>query len=227
MVTLFYLLPLLQGNTSSDRQLEIANAIDALKGQIFSVHPYAWRNMRIYENKILRNIPVALIGLLLASSNPLQIPADQPAYADVIVERNPIEVSPKEKLALLAEKYENTTTLSDTELIEVLSLVGFTGQSLKIAWAVSKAESNGRPLAFNGNHKTGDSSYGIFQINMIGDNGPARRDKFDLSANSDLFNPIKNAKIAYHMSNGGENWSAWSAYRSGAYKLRLKDFPKE
>ena len=61
---------------------------------------------------------------------------------------------------------------------------------------------------------------------MIGDNGPTRRDKFNLDSNSDLFNPIKNAKIAYHMSNGGKNWSAWSAYRSGAYKLRLKDFPK-
>ena len=53
--------------------------------------------MRIYENKILRNIPVALIGLLLASSNPLHIPADEPAYADVIAitpEPRPMEMSP-------------------------------------------------------------------------------------------------------------------------------------
>jgi len=59
--------------------------------------PHAWRNMRIYENKILRNIPVALIGLLLASSNPLQIQADEPAYADVISitpEPKPMEMSP-------------------------------------------------------------------------------------------------------------------------------------
>lgn len=140
-----------------------------------------------------------------------------------------VVLSEKFEKALIVKKiatYENAPNLTDKELLEVLSIAGFKGSSLKIAWAVSKAESNGRPFSFNGNHKTGDSSYGIFQINMIGSNGPARRDKFNLDSNSDLFNPIKNAKIAYHMSNGGKNWSAWSAYRSGAYKLRLKDFPK-
>lgn len=120
----------------------------------------------------------------------------------------------------------NADKLSDKELVEVLRYAGFKGSSLKIAWAISKAESNGRPLAHNGNRKTGDNSYGIFQINMIDSTGVSRRDKFDLDSNSALFNPIRNARIAYHMSNGGKNWKAWSAYRSGAYKLRLKDFPK-
>jgi len=120
----------------------------------------------------------------------------------------------------------NADKLSDKELVEVLRYAGFKGNSLKIAWAISKAESNGRPLAHNGNRKTGDNSYGIFQINMIDSTGVSRRDKFDLDSNSALFNPIRNARIAYHMSNGGKNWKAWSVYRSGAYKLRLKDFPK-
>jgi hypothetical protein len=44
---------------------------------------------------------------------------------------------------------------------------------------------------------------------MIGMLGPDRRDKFELNHNADLFNPVLNAKIAYHMSNGGENWIAW------------------
>jgi hypothetical protein len=107
------------------------------------------------------------------------------------------------------EKYENATSLSDKDLKNLLKMVGFKGQNLKEAWAIAKKESNGRPFAFNGNSKTGDSSYGIFQINMIGMLGPDRRDKFNLDHNADLFNPVLNAKIAFHMSQGGENWSSW------------------
>ena len=107
------------------------------------------------------------------------------------------------------EKYNNATSLSDKDLTILLKLVGFEGQNLKEAWAIAKKESNGRPLAFNGNTKTGDSSYGIFQINMLGMLGPDRRNKYDLDHNADLFNPVVNAQIAFHMSNGGENWSAW------------------
>ena len=107
------------------------------------------------------------------------------------------------------EKYENATSLSDKDLKNLLKLVGFEGQNLKEAWAIAKKESNGRPFAFNGNAKTGDSSYGIFQINMLGMLGPDRRNKYDLDHNADLFNPVLNAQIAFHMSNGGENWTAW------------------
>jgi hypothetical protein len=109
----------------------------------------------------------------------------------------------------LIKKYENAISLTDLELKQLLELVGFRGKDLKEAWAVAKKESNGRPLAFNGDKTTGDKSYGIFQINMIGDLGPARRDKFELDTNADLFNPVKNAEIAYHMSDGGKDWSSW------------------
>ena len=44
---------------------------------------------------------------------------------------------------------------------------------------------------------------------MLGMLGPDRRNKFDLQHNADLFNPVINAQIAFHMSNGGENWRAW------------------
>ena len=107
------------------------------------------------------------------------------------------------------KKYENLTSLSDSQLRDLLKNVGFDGRSLKMAWAIAKAETNGRPLAFNGNRKTGDSSYGIFQINMIGALGPERRDKFDLNSNVELFNPVKNAEVALHMSGSGSDWSAW------------------
>jgi hypothetical protein len=104
---------------------------------------------------------------------------------------------------------EQKTAFSDEELVRMLNTIGFEGKALKVAWAVVKKESNGRPLAFNGNVKTGDNSYGIFQINMIGGLGVARRDKFDLDSNKDLFDPVVNAQIAYYMSNEGSDWSSW------------------
>ena len=132
----------------------------------------------------------------------------------VVLLEEPLEATEVAKVVSKAkedqlEKYENATSLSDKDLKELLKLVGFKGQNLKEAWAIAKKESNGRPLAFNGNSKTGDSSYGIFQINMIGMLGPDRRKKYDLDHNADLFNPVVNAEIAFHMSQGGENWSSW------------------
>ena len=124
------------------------------------------------------------------------------------------------------EKYENATSLTDSQLVELLKAVGFKGKGLKTAWAVAKAESNGRPFAFNGNTKTGDSSFGIFQINMLGTLGPDRRDKFELDLNAELFSPVKNAEIVYHMTKGGTDWSSWSSYNKGAHYKWLNRFPE-
>jgi len=111
--------------------------------------------------------------------------------------------------AQILNKYKNASSLSDKDLYLLLKTVGFEGKALKMAWAVAKKESNGRPLAYNGNRNTGDHSYGIFQINMIGNLGTDRRDKFELKSNQDLLNPVINAQIAYHMTKGGEDWSSW------------------
>lgn len=106
--------------------------------------------------------------------------------------------------------YGKSQSLDDFQLEELLWAVGFEGQALRTAWSIAKNESNGRPMAYSNNPQTGDNSYGIFQINMIGDLGPNRREKFDLRSNILLFDPVVNAEIAYYMSSGGENWSAWS-----------------
>ena len=123
------------------------------------------------------------------------------------------------------ESFENKVSLTDLELKELLSLVGFKGKDLVVAWAVAKKESNGRPLAFNGNHKTGDSSYGMFQINMIDALGPDRRTKFDLDSNAELFNPVKNAEIAYYMTSGGDDWSSWKGITPKT-RMWMNKFPK-
>lgn len=102
--------------------------------------------------------------------------------------------------------------LTDLELVQVLYQAGFRGGALRTAFAVAKAESGGRPGAHNPNAGTGDNSYGLFQINMLGDLGPARRKQFGLSSNEDLYDPVVNARIAFKMSNGGKTWSPWSVH---------------
>ena len=127
------------------------------------------------------------------------------------------------------EKYSTTVykpseTLTDGELKELLSAVGFEGKALKQAWAIAKSESNSRPMAYNGNRKTGDSSYGIFQINMLGELGIDRKEKFDLKSNILLFDPVINAEITYYMTKGGTDWSSWSSLNGARYKEFLSEF---
>jgi len=124
------------------------------------------------------------------------------------------------------EIYKPSEMLTDEELKLLLETVGFEGLGLKKAWSIAKRESNGRPLAYNGNRKTGDSSYGIFQINMLGDLGPERLEKFDLKSNRELFDPVTNAEITYYMTNGGEDWSSWKGLTPKA-KEWLLQFPTD
>jgi hypothetical protein len=140
----------------------------------------------------------------------------------------------QQKPSRTLEKYANQREqLTPLELKELLSLVGFEGSALRSAWAIAMKESTGRPKSHNGNSNTGDNSYGLFQINMIGGLGEDRREKFDLEQNSDLWNPVLNAEIAYHMSNGGKDFGAWgigpNAYNSGtvgSYYKWLDQYPE-
>jgi hypothetical protein len=163
---------------------------------------------------------LALIGLIAPVSNSAnalstennlsktEAPATLTAKAVFLVSKPKSLVAVKKNLNILY-KYQDSTSLTDVQLKQLLYAVGFRGQGLVKAWAIAKKESNGRPLAFNGNSKTGDRSYGIFQINMIGMLKEGRKDKFGINFNSELLNPVINAQVAYHMSNGGKNWSAW------------------
>jgi len=143
-----------------------------------------------------------------------------------------LKVEPKTEVQLkkeTLEKYSNTVykpsqALSDGELKELLATVGFEGKALKTAWAIAKRESHGRPLAYNGNRNTGDSSYGIFQINMLGNLGVIRKEKFNLRSNVLLFDPVINAEITYYMTKGGTDWSAWKGLTQKAKEFYLK-FP--
>ncbi len=111
--------------------------------------------------------------------------------------------------------YDSQTILSDQEMERILRFAGFTGDSLMMALAVAFRESTFRPYALN----KSSSCYGLFQINMSGSLGKSRREKYGLKSNTDLFNPLVNAKIAYQMSSGGKNWSAWTTAESARKSL--------
>jgi hypothetical protein len=149
-----------------------------------------------------------LVGVLTNTANASNTEnnlSPEQAQISQITSQEVFLVSKEEKL----KSFENKGTLTDLELKQLLSLVGFKGKDLVEAWAVAKKETNGQPIRLNPNSKTGDNSWGLFQINMIDSLGPDRRDKFDLVSNSDLLNPVINAQIAFHMSDGGKDWSAW------------------
>jgi hypothetical protein len=148
-----------------------------------------------------------------------------PAYA--------LKVQPKTEVQLkkeTLEKYSNTVykpseALDGKELKALLWAAGFEGSALKKAWAIAMRESHGRPMAYNGNRKTGDSSYGIFQINMLGNLGVDRKEKFNLRTNYELFDPVVNAEITYFMTQGGTDWSSWKGLNRPAqvyYQAYLK-----
>jgi hypothetical protein len=124
------------------------------------------------------------------------------------------------------KKYKKNEQLTGEELRDILYSVGFRGERLKQAWAIVMKESTGKPRAHNDNPATGDNSYGLFQINMIGSLGPSRRDKFSLDSNKDLFNPVRNAEIAFFMSDGGKNWSAWNGMTNKTISW-MSEFPSK
>ena len=137
---------------------------------------------------------------------------------------NALKVEPKTQIQLNKEtldKFSNTVykpsdQLTNKELKRLLQAVGFEGKALKTAWAIAKRESHGRPMAYNGNRKTGDSSYGLFQINMLGQLGIDRKEKFNLRSNVLLFDPVVNAEITYYMTDGGKDWSSWKGLNKPA-----------
>lgn len=99
---------------------------------------------------------------------------------------------------------------------------GFRGEDLVMMIAIAMAESGGNPRAFNGNAGTGDQSYGLWQINMLGGMGPERRSKWGLKSNEQLYDPYTNAVAAKHLYEGrGGAFTDWSVYKSGAYRQYL------
>jgi hypothetical protein len=137
-----------------------------------------------------------------------------------------VSASVRTSAEVFASYRNSKIPLSGGQLSELLTAVGFEGEAHRIAWGIAMRESNARPLALNKSTRTGDSSYGIYQINMIFDLGPERRKKFGLTSNDQLFDPVLNAQVAFLMTGGGKDFGSWgigpNAYREGAGMSTLK-----
>lgn len=108
------------------------------------------------------------------------------------------------------------------QLKELALSVGFNEKNASIAAAVAMGESGGNSSILNDNPKTGDLSYGLWQINMIGEMGPERKKQFGLSSYKDLYDPVTNARAAFKLS-GGSNFQPWSVYNEKTYLPFLKE----
>jgi tape measure domain-containing protein len=113
-------------------------------------------------------------------------------------------------------------SLGTSRLVQLAKSAGFGANDAAIMAAIAMAESGGRSGAHNNNASTGDNSYGLWQINMLGGMGPQRRRQFGIAENDALFDPATNANAARAVF-GSQGFGAWSVYRSGAYKQFLPE----
>lgn len=107
--------------------------------------------------------------------------------------------------------------LSPAQIASHLRAAGVPEDKLPLMTAIGLAESGGRATAHNPNAATGDNSYGIFQVNMLGGMGPERRRQFGIARNEDLFDPATNARAAKQILDS-QGLGAWSVFKSGRYK---------
>lgn len=109
-------------------------------------------------------------------------------------------------------------TLTGPQVAKLLYDIGFRGEPLIWMTGIGFRESHYVTEAFNGDASTGDLSYGLFQVNMIGDLGPSRRIQFGIDANEELFDPAVNVRAALNLYNAGVTYRNDGLFHWGGYK---------
>lgn len=109
--------------------------------------------------------------------------------------------------------------ISDGAIASAARAQGLSPSNVAIAVAVAIAESGGNTRAHN--PVPPDNSYGLWQINMLGNMGPERRKTFGITSNDQLYDPNVNAKAMSILSNGGKNWKPWTTYTRGTYRAYM------
>jgi Lysozyme like domain len=108
--------------------------------------------------------------------------------------------------------------ISGAKVAEAAHGAGFRDETLITMVAIAKAESGWNPRAHNPTPP--DNSFGLWQINMIGNLGPERRKLFGIDSDDELFDPATNARAAkiIHTQQG---FGAWSVFLHGTFKQHL------
>jgi hypothetical protein len=116
--------------------------------------------------------------------------------------------------------------LSNQQIASYVRQAGFPEELVPRMVAIANAESGRIPNNRNPNAATGDNSYGLFQINMLGAMGPERRAQFGIQSNEQLYDPLTNAKAAKAIYDQ-QGLDAWTVHRSGAADQYMPgDLPK-
>lgn len=104
--------------------------------------------------------------------------------------------------------------LSGAEVARLAYNAKFRGKDLAAVVAIAYRESRWKPGAYNPNRATKDDSYGLMQINMLGDLGPARLQQFGISRNEELYDPQTNMDAAYVLyQRSGNTLHPWGGYK--------------
>lgn len=118
-------------------------------------------------------------------------------------------------------------TLDARQVYKLARSVGFDHQDAITMTAIAWGESGLNTGAHNPDASTGDNSYGLWQINMLGNLGPSRRRQFGLSSNDQLFDPRVNARAAWEISGGGTNFNPWTVYKKGLHLQYMDDVQRQ
>ena len=113
-------------------------------------------------------------------------------------------------------------------LIAIMKQVGATDEEAKVFAKIAIRESGGIPTAHNDDSSTGDDSYGLWQINMIGRMGPDRLKRLGINDPKELLDPLVNAKAALmlkrgQMGPGPAGWKPWRSRRGDNSMLPRED----
>jgi murein DD-endopeptidase MepM/ murein hydrolase activator NlpD len=114
--------------------------------------------------------------------------------------------------------------LSPKQIAQVARQAGIPEDKIPTMVAIAMAESGGNSNAHN--PKYPDNSFGLWQINMLDEPGymlgAERRQRYGLTSNDQLKDPLTNARAALDILNS-QGLSAWSVYKSGKYRDYLPD----
>jgi hypothetical protein len=110
------------------------------------------------------------------------------------------------------------------EIYRVARAAGFPPVIAVTMTAIALRESSGDPTVFNGDAKTGDRSYGLWQINMFANLASSRMKLFGLTDEKELLIPAINARAAFRLW-GGDNRNlslCWYIDHPGPYQQRYE-----
>jgi hypothetical protein len=120
-----------------------------------------------------------------------------------------------------------TTPMTPEQVAQAAYQAGFRGDGVWKAVAISGRESGWAPWKHNQNAATRDDSWGLMQLNTLGQQAADQTSAILRSlgysgALSDLLDPVANLRVAYVRSASGTNWAPWGPYK-GVSELQGTD----